>query len=349
MERLRTLKNRKTHNKNAKNRRNTIGVNNTVKFMKSKPVVLRTSYRKATAFQVELEDIPIYFINAHSCICTMKETCMGEEFERYFEIPADTYLLTHGEPGDYSCLTERSIDYLIQNSEDIRGFLTVHSSSNLRRMNENKKYSFFDQMMRAAQNRERGDKIQYPNINYSFNPDEERTPRRLNKYGVYRIDDPSGKLNYFTLNNTLSLIPQDPKRKNWFLSDVIREVYERTGIPKGIFVNGGCLSSCSKLTPTGEHIDKAASLVSLANALFPTFRETLTQEEMEQRNMYVPANEGTNLRFFKIHPEVAKELVESGLYKAEDLLKEKNIWANTNDIKQFREYIERKKKEKKRK
>lgn len=318
--------------------RNTNVRNKTVKFISGKPVILRTSFRKAAAFRKELEDIPIYFINGHSCLCRLEGPCMGEKVEPFFEIPADTYLLTQGEAGDYSCLTEASIGYLASNSEDIRDFLTVHSSSDMRNLGENTEYSLFGQMMRAAQNREKGEKLVYPNINFSFNPDQ-GTHLRDNKYGVYRIDAGDGLLTEKTINNRMSLVKHDPKRKNWFLKDVIEEVYTKSGKRKGIFVNGGCLSSCTSKVPSGEHIDKAAMVMSLANMMYPTVRETLTAEEMNEKGMYVPANVGSYSRYFKIHPNVAKELVNAGLYKGNDLLKNKNIWANEGDRSKFREYI----------
>lgn len=324
---------RKRNNKKMKNK--------TVKFISGKPVILRTSYRKAAAFQKELEDIPIYFINAHSCLCLLEGACMGEKADPFFEIPPDTYLLTQGEAGDYSCLTERVIDYLVSNSEDIRGFLTVHSASDMRNLGENREYTLFGQMMRAAQNREKGEKLVYPNINYGFNPDKGEKATD-NKYGVYRIDITDGSLTRFTINNSLSVVKANPKRKNWFLKDVIEEVYANTGIRKGIFINAGCLSSCSSKVPSGPHIDKAAMVMAYANTMYPSVRETLTSEEMNEKGMYVPANIGSFQRYFKIHPNVAKELVDAGLYKASNLLLNKNIWANADDIAKFRNLVSKK-------
>jgi hypothetical protein len=319
--------------------------NNTVKYMKRKPIVSRTSFRKALAFQKEIETIPIYFINAHSCLCGKEGECMGEEVDFFFEIPSDTYLLTYGEPGDYSCLTEASLDILLSNSETIRDFLTVHSASNLRNLSQGKAYSFFGQLMRATQSIE-GEKLHYPNINYSFNPDKEGTQASKNKYGVFRIDENNTVLSMNTISNRLSVIPQNSRRKNWFLKDIIHEVYARTGISKGIFLNGGCLSSCSRENITGPLLKKAGEIISHANMMYPTVRETLTRNEMENRNMYIPVNYGLSNRYSKIHPAVAKELVDAGLFRANDLLKNKNLWANNDDVREFRELINKKKKKK---
>jgi hypothetical protein len=331
-------RNKNTSKVLTKRKRNT-NRNKTVKFISGKPLVLRTSFRKAAAFHKELEEIPIYFINAHSCICLLEGVCMGEKVPSFFEIPADTYLLTQGEAGDYSCLTELALDILISASEDIRDFLTVHSASDMRDLMNGKQFSLFGQMQRAAQNSEKGEKLMYPNINYSFNPDK-GTLLKDNKYGVYRIDGPYAGLSSATVNNKMSILKHNTKRDNWFLSDIIREVYEATGIYKGIFLNGGCLSSCSSKAPSGAHIEKAAMTMAHANAMYPTVRETLTAEEMEEKGMYIPGNIGSWHKYFKINPNIAKELVNSGLYKANDLLKNKNIWANEGDIAKFREYTQ---------
>lgn len=312
-------------------------VNKTVRYLRGKPTVSRTSIRKATGFQKELETIPIYIINGHACLCGLEEKCMGEKAEPFFEIPADTYLLTYGEAGDYSCFGESMVDHFMRSSEDIRDYLTVHSSSDMRNLPESK-YSMFGDMNRAAQTIEKGaDKITYPNLNYGFNPDKGEDPKE-NKYGVYRIDQPGSPLSSLTINNKLSVIPQNAKRKNWFLADIIQEVYKKTGIKKGIFLNTGCLTSCSRENPTGPHMDKAASLISFANAMYPTVRETLTYREMMERSMYVPHNSGVNYKISRIHPKIAKEYVNKGLFSAEDLLKNRNLWADEEDMKLFREF-----------
>lgn len=283
-----------------------------VKFMKTSSVS-KTNVDKATKFQEEIEKIPIYFINGHACICNVKGPCHGEETEPLFKIPDNAYLLTFGTATDFSGLTEYQMPILHGYVSDIRKYLLVHSASNVNLANNigKSKFSFFADLKRAAQNIDNRN-IVYPNMNYNFNNkvNSELTPRDKNPYGVYRLDVPELPN---PINNTASIIPQDPKRRNWFLSDIIAEVYTKTRIHKGIFINGGCLSSCTR-EPVGKHMDKAGQIMAYAHTIYPTLRETLTKDEVKALGRTPPYNYGLYRPFTFENPDEAKEMVNAGLY-----------------------------------
>jgi hypothetical protein len=283
-----------------------------VKFMKTTSVS-KTNVHEATKFQEEIEKIPIYFINGHACICNIKGPCHGEETEPLFKIPDNAYLLTFGTATDFCGLTEYQMPILHGYVSDIRKYLLVHSASNVNLANNigKSKFSFFADLKRAAQNIDNRN-IVYPNMNYSFNNkvDDKLTPRDKNPYGVYRLDVPELPN---PINNTFSIIPQDPKRRNWFLSDIITEVYKKTRVHKGIFINGGCLSSCTS-EPVGKHMDKAGQIMAYAHTIYPTLRETLTKDEALALGRSLPRNYGLHKPFTFDNPDEMKEFVNAGLY-----------------------------------
>lgn len=283
-----------------------------VKFMKTTSVS-KTNIDKAAEFQKEIEKIPIYFINAHACICDVKGPCHGDTPEPLFKIPDNAYLLTFGTATDFCGLTEYQMPILHGYVSNIRKYLLVHSASNVNLANNigKSKFSFFADLKRATQSID-GESILYPNMNYSFNNkvnDIFTTPDK-NPYGVYRLDVPELPN---PINNTASIIPQDPKRRNWFLSDILMEVYKKTGIHKGIFINGGCLSSCTS-EPVGKHMDKAGQIMAYAHTIYPTLRETLTKEEAVALGRSLPRNYGLHKPFTFDNPDEMKEFVNAGLY-----------------------------------
>jgi hypothetical protein len=135
------------------------------------------------------------------------------------------------------------------------------------------KFSFFSGLQRAASPYDQEEEpVLYPNIAFSFNKEGDLDPTN-NDQGVYLMPK------FGKINNTMSILPQDPKRENWFLEDIVQEVYEKTGTHKGIFLLGGCLSICS-LRQKMSDLNRAAELIHLANVRYTSVRETFTQEEM---------------------------------------------------------------------
>ena len=72
-----------------------------IKFMKTVNIS-KTNVTKAKQFYDSLQDIPMYVIWGHSCVCPNGEECFGEMPKRTeFAIPTDTYLVNLSQPGDY--------------------------------------------------------------------------------------------------------------------------------------------------------------------------------------------------------------------------------------------------------
>lgn len=287
-----------------------------VKFHRAseKPPISKTNYRSAQKFMQEIDNTPVYFLNGHACICDTTGICYGSKMEPFFPIPENTYLLTFGSPPDFSCISEQNIPLLRTQLHEFKSFLWLHSASDMLAAPEigTTKFSLFSDLRRAAQRPD--GTIIYPNINYTFNNDAEvkdRNPKK-NPYGVYRLEqigDPNEPV-----NNTQSIIPQNDSRPDWYLADIIGEVYARTGIPKGIFINGGCLASCT-LTQSGPHLDEAAHRMNYAHSIYPTIRETVTDEEISAVNSkrIKPRNIGVPLKFTYSNPEEVRKMIEAGL------------------------------------
>jgi len=318
---------RATVNNNEKNKRkrgnrsvkrNNPSVAPPPKFMSKPAAASRTNVAAAVALAKELNETPLYFINGHACICPLDGPCLGDEVTPFFPIQLDTYLLTFGTPTDFSCLSEKNLKLILHNAKALKDFLYLHSSSDMiaHPAIGVTRFSFFGDLKRATQKRRiRGaEPILYPNLAYSFNPDKDAVnlSPEANPYGVYRLDT---KEVPDALNNTHSIIPQDAARKNWFLQDIIKEVYAKTGIPRGIFLNGGCLSSCI-IKSLGPHMTEAARLMEYAHSMYPTIRETLTSEEALSASLQLPTNIGTLRPFTYFDPKEAAAMVRSGLYNA---------------------------------
>jgi hypothetical protein len=294
-------------------------------FMKT-VTVSETNFAAANTFMRVIQNTPLYFINGHACICPLEGPCLGDEVTPFFPIQPDTYLLTFGTPTDFSCLSEQNLSILLRNADAMKKFLWLHASSNMAADAAIgvKKFSFFADLRRAAQRGKRPavsagagraveDPIVYPNLAYTFNPDKDAADKSpaANPYGVYRIDVAGLPKE---LNNTLSILPQDASRKNWFLQDIVNEVYAKTRMRRGIFLNGGCLSSCTK-TGAG-HMEEAARIMDYAHAMYPTIRETLTAEEALLVGKELPTNRGTSRPFTYMDPANARAMVQAGLYDA---------------------------------
>ena len=248
--------------------------NSRIRFVNKANPVSRTNIVKARQFFNSLQEVPMYFVVGHACICPSTGVCFGEIPKRTeFAIPNETYFVNFSQPGDfYSGSTSR----VLKNTENIRSFLSLHSESDILTTNEvgNTKFSFFSGLQRATSPYDqREDPVFYPNIAFSFNKSDGDLDPTKNDQGVYLLPT------FGKLNNTMSILPQDPKRENWFLEDIVQEVYEKTGTRKGIFLLGGCLSICS-LRQKMSDLNRAAELIHLANVRYTSVRETFTQEEM---------------------------------------------------------------------
>lgn len=270
------------------------------------PVVSKTDWKKAEAFVKEVDKLPVYLIAAHSCICSKGATCYGEKHPFAFELPDNTYIVNMVQPGDYSCVLD-SIVHL--NVNYIRKFLYVHDVDDVEMSDlvGKSNFSFFSGLQRAVGPSEQ------PNILYTFNekgPDGQFLTRDKNPYGVYDISDEFSSRDY---KNSMSIIPQDPTRKNWSLKQIISDVYKATGKRKGVFISTGCLSPC-KSADSGPSMREAGMIMAKADAEYRTHRETLTAEELDKKLIERPYNMGIKKPHAALDPRLIKEMAAEGLY-----------------------------------
>jgi hypothetical protein len=289
----------------------------------SKPVVSKTDWKKAEAFVKEVHKLPVYLIAGHSCICNKGGMCDGERHPFAFNLPENTYIVNMVQPGDYSC----TIDSVIRiNVDAIRKFLFVHDTDDIDMSDVvgKSRFSFFSGLQRAV------GPSKHPNISYTFNQnglDGKLLPREQNPYGVYNIS--RSLYSFMDINNSTSIIPQDPLRNNWSLKQIINQVYETEGIPKGIFISTGCLAACnSEGSETSMH--EASMMMATANAEYRTHRETLTGEELDKKLISRPYNVGIHYPHSALDPKLVKEMAAEGLYDIKSFADAPLLFNHTN-------------------
>ena len=276
-------------------------------------------------FIEEMMRIPVYVIRAHSCVDSAA-TAAKKNVPQTIEIPDDTYIVTFGSPGDYMCTSNNRLINIKARLMDIRKYMYTHSQSDvIPHKAEKPMLSIFSDMKRAAQYREGDEKVMYPNISYTMNNiDPVRMTRAAvqdNDYGVYRIDDiPIFQIEDFT-NKDNSLVSQNINRDDWSLGQIIEEVYEKTGMRKGIFISLGCLSGCGTQGATAPNfLMDMASVHEEANALYNTVRPTMTKGEVIQ-NFGVKAlakDVPTSQPLTRWTPGMYERMVKEGLVDPEE-------------------------------
>ena len=274
---------------------------------------------KSLQFIKEINELPIYYISAHSCICAKKFRCFGEEIEPTFILDKNTYIISMAQPDDgVKIFADASVH---KNIENFRMFLYLHGANDFAPSPEvgRTHHSFFSGFQRAT-----GPHTHYPNIVYTFNEEDETTgrvlPRYENPYGVYDLSRPLHPTN----NN--SIIPQDPARKNWTLEYIIKTVFEATGKNKGIFINAGCLTQCydtdkanarysaEKQKASRESITDAGNLMQTAETMYKANRPVLTAKDLIKLQM-LRVREPIDPLLTVVHYP-AEENIEAGLYEA---------------------------------
>ena len=242
-------------------------------------------------FSKELEALPVYMIIAHSCICPLGKSCYKDKPNPSFKIPSDTYILSFSQANDVFCSSKPLDRLIIESHRVLRNYLYLHDTDDLIQDSTvgTTKFSLFDGIMRAVSPYDPTDPTgsvnpptEYPNIAYTFN-DHDTEIAEENISGIYRIDTITEFLGLKTINNTKSIIKQDKARRNFFLGDVIREVYEATGIPKGLFISTGCLPICPITATDKDREDTMryiGNLMNVANNHYRTLRPTWTRAEM---------------------------------------------------------------------
>jgi hypothetical protein len=312
----------------------------TVKFMNKSQKAANAVNIDATKELIhDVMNIPVYAIYAHSCI-------MGPEHAKstgamdYFELPKDTYMISFGTPGDYLCTGLDNLAFMREHLDELRRYLYVHDTGDVLPADPfvwekhidpkdkkpfywnsthhlsvlkipRKTSSLFSDIKRAAA-------TVYPNISYSLINTDKKQPIRTkyNEYGVYRIDNLPQTGNAIEhLTNKDSLVHQDLEREDYNLSDIIEEVYKKTGIKKGIFINLGCLSACGT-NPAAKFLYEAGKVYEQADVVYNTLKPTLTKEEILKHLhlSYLPKNVPLLTGLAKWVPGVFEKMVEQGLY-----------------------------------
>jgi hypothetical protein len=235
-------------------------------------------------FSADLDSTPIYYISAHSCLCVPDRRCYREEYDPIFQIPDDTYILSFAQVNDFTCTEVTTENSIMKHSDSLRKYLLLQSTSDLLD-NPNvgtTDFSLFNGITRATSPyTAKHEPTLYPNVAFTFN---EKEKGEENFAGVYAIDEIKEFHGLHTLNNTVSIIKEDPARKNFFLKDIIQEVYKKTGKSKGIFIVGGCLLICGssdvKQKESEAAAKKFANMINIANNYYNSLRTTWTQDEL---------------------------------------------------------------------
>ena len=313
----------------------------TVKFM-NKPANKPSNAINLTNTKALIHNVlhmPVYAINAHSCIMG-PERAKSTGAKDYFELPKDTYMISFGTPGDYLCTGLDNLNYMRQHLDELRKYLYVHDTGDVLPADpfvwqkhidpKDKKAFYWDETYNVSvlkipkktsslfSDIKRAANVLYPNISYSLiNTDKKRPIRtKYNEYGVYRIDTiPKGGNIIEHLTNKDSLVHQDLEREDYNLSDIIEEVYKKTGVKKGIFINLGCLSACGT-NPAAKFLFDAATVYEQADALYNTVKPTLTKEDILKHldAGYLPKDAPLLTGLAKWVPGVFEKMVEQGLY-----------------------------------
>jgi len=259
-----------------------------------------------------MDTIPVYAISAHSCLVTPHYAKQSNS-KNTMTVPKDTYIVSFGSPGDYALTDNETVQTICENLSSLRKFMNVHSTSDIKPSKKTRKrtYSLFAHVHRAAPT------STYPNISYTLNNvDRERPTRRAyNEYGVYRIDtlDPESAL---SLKNKDSLVTQDIDREDFYLDDIIKEVYEKTGIHKGIFINLGCLTPY-RGPATAAYMEALERIYEEANTMYNTLVPTMTAEEVLETlgEDALPKDVRLDQPLINTVPEINQKMVLTNLYK----------------------------------
>ena len=183
----------------------------------------------------KITNTPIYLIICHASLCISYASCKTPSRKQKgggiptFSIPPDTYILNLTEGGQYCLFGGAEAVLASINKDQFRNILLLDDLEDVFRGKG--KYPFISSAMRATTG------SIYPNIGCTFR----EKPDILNENGVFDLEKPIPRI-----INTYSLIKYDElgpyKDDTWYLDDIIKNTYTKTGIPRGIFVFAGCTS-----------------------------------------------------------------------------------------------------------
>lgn len=337
-----TMSKRKANaNKTRNNKKNKAPKTNNTNYSNLPPgVKFITSYNKPSKNTVELseaetliqevQDLPVYFISGHSCICPRDKPCFfGRKEPSEFTIPEDTYIVSYASPGEFFCGDDR---VLLSNYKVIRDYLYMHSQSDLNVSDEvgTSKLSFFSGIKRATSTRDTP--IEYPNIGFELVSFYEGAngkkikekgimPPAYNPHGIYKASYAVSEISYGKkLDNRIAYIPQEESHKDMYLKDIIELVYAKSGTRKGVFILGGCLETCMN-GQSREDLNVAARKMEYANNMYNTIKKTFVKEDLQRLNLerFIPGDNGLHIDkpFSTISVEEIEEMKKAGLTTAQ--------------------------------
>jgi len=301
-------------------------------------------------------------ISGHSCISkeVPGEPNLAEygdlRFPFSFPIPKGTFILSFSEPGSSTCFFRDTELYLQRNQELVRQFFTLHGADELE---GHTKGSMFSRAIRATGTPDTP--IEFPNVNYTFDPDDKEESREENMYGVFDITS-QASTGIGNTRNIHSLIPQfdpsldesDTNKSDWLLKDIIEHVYRVTGVKKGIFLSMGCHGPCKGADAS---IDRAEKLFRHADIMYRNIIPVVSRRNITRRGIRAEPNtshlrNASQLLIEKMNtmePSQLRRLLNSGLYNARAFLDPKIFHREFHPVdyttiqKMTRKYLKKKK------
>lgn len=306
---------------------------------------------EAMAFKKHIMSLPMYVISAHACLCDKGE-CIGEKYSETFTVPKNTFIMNLTYPGDTFCMTSPEV-VIRDNSEELRKYLLAHSTSDTDSAGKYVHHSLFGDVKRAAAGPPK-DPVKYLNISYTLNEkieesdSDEIEPPERNPYGVYRIQDLI-KRPVSEWNNKMSVLPQEAKRVNWFLHDIIKEVYKAEKIGGAIFISTGCMSECNKKKGLPDDvIAEYQHIFDIANVRYNALYPTLTKDEIVATygKSFVAKDRGLSSPSSGVEGFNMMRLVKEGLIDPKATVEEyPNIFWDKEDRDKFLEAVDKWEKE----
>jgi len=199
--------------------------------------------------------------------------------------------------GEYCLFNAATARFTAVYTNEFRKLLLLHDRDDVERGGVPREHSFVSSVWRAAPS------AVYPNISCTFK--ENMGPNEL---GVFNIDTTRKFTNEHSLIKHDELGPYGDD--TWYLDDIIKETYKRTGENKGIFLFSGCTSgfhqAVTKANLTGA-IDKAISdaqkLIYLAETEYGTVVSALDKKRLMRINPdLIPTNYGRSFPVIQPDP-----------------------------------------------
>jgi len=201
--------------------------------------------------------------------------------------------------GEYCLFNARTSSLAAAYSDEFRKLLVLSDRNDVNRGTSVHPHSFVSSVMRAT-------RIIYPNIGCTF----KETASGKNENGVFNLDTTSVFTNEHSIIKADEPGPYAEDPDTWYLDDIIRTTYERTGTTKGIFLFAGCTSGFKQATKRsnltgniGIAISEAEKKIYTAEVRYRASVPTLDRSSIERINPDMIAKDyGTSLSLVQPDP-----------------------------------------------